>query len=186
MSVNQPTNPPPLASQSLPAQPSTIPNTESEGNAIATTIDSQEPSTAINDDEAPPKTAEDNIESTSPIINTATTTPSTPQPVVRISLLLTTGTRHAMTLTKGSLKKKGFLPEDNDPYSLTVYQLKQMIFNDWRSGTVLGVKGWQNQKHILTHEIRLARKAGFSGLYSTDFLWISVGRYASIERYVDL
>jgi hypothetical protein len=139
MSVNQPTNPPALSPQS---PPSTLPTTttvtsaESDGNPIATTETAQEAPTAITDSDTTQLDDSNNIETTSPTINTTTTPPTSPPVVVRISLLLTTGIRHAMTLTKGSLKKKGFLPEDNDPYSLTVYQLKQMIFNEWRAGTL--------------------------------------------------
>jgi hypothetical protein len=72
--------------------------------------------------------AGDNIES-SPISPTTST-----QSIVRISLLLTTGSRHPMTITRNYLKKRSVVPEDGDTYSITVYQLKQLIWNDWRSG----------------------------------------------------
>lgn len=58
-------------------------------------------------------------------------------PVVRISLLLTTGTRHPMALTRNYLRKRNMLPDDEDPFSITVYQLKQMIWNDWKPGMFL-------------------------------------------------
>jgi len=75
-----------------------------------------------------PTSAGDNIEA-SPITPTTST-----QSVVRISLLLTTGSRHPMTVTRNYLKKRNMVPEDGDPYNITVYQLKQLIWNDWRSG----------------------------------------------------
>jgi hypothetical protein len=73
--------------------------------------------------------AADNIESS------PTTPPTAQSSSVRISLLLTSGSRHPMNITKNYLKKRNSMPEDGDPYSLTVYQLKQLIWNDWRSGS---------------------------------------------------
>jgi hypothetical protein len=57
-------------------------------------------------------------------------------PVVVIMLLLpSTGARHPYKIDERYLKKREVNPEDMDPYNITVYTLKQLIWRDWRDGT---------------------------------------------------
>lgn len=47
-------------------------------------------------------------------------------------LLPSTGARHPYKIDERYLKKREVNPEDMDPYNITVYTLKQLIWRDWR------------------------------------------------------
>ncbi|KAF2637040.1 hypothetical protein P280DRAFT_136916 [Massarina eburnea CBS 473.64] len=53
-------------------------------------------------------------------------------PVVVIMLLLTTGARHPYKIDEKYLKKRNVTVENNDPYNIGVYTLKELIWRDWR------------------------------------------------------
>lgn len=53
---------------------------------------------------------------------------------VHINLLLTNGARHPYTVDERYLKKRGVTPDGMDPFNLSVYNLKELILRDWRSG----------------------------------------------------
>ncbi|KAF1956185.1 hypothetical protein CC80DRAFT_492450 [Byssothecium circinans] len=53
-------------------------------------------------------------------------------PVVIITLLLTTGARHPYKIDEKYLKKRGVNVEGMDPYNISVYTLKELIWRDWR------------------------------------------------------
>jgi hypothetical protein len=69
-----------------------------------------------------------------------------------------------MSITRNFLKKRNVNLEDGDPYNITVYQLKQLIWNDWRSGNydltdttqtlLIAWKEWQDRPSSPTY-IRL-------------------------------
>ncbi|KAF2120777.1 hypothetical protein BDV96DRAFT_485040 [Lophiotrema nucula] len=55
-------------------------------------------------------------------------------PVVVITLLLTTGARHPYKIDEKYLKKRNVNVEAMDPYNISVYTLKELIWRDWREG----------------------------------------------------
>lgn len=56
-------------------------------------------------------------------------------PTVVIMLLLTTGARHPYKIDEKYLKKRNVTVEEMDPYNISVYTLKELIWRDWREGT---------------------------------------------------
>ncbi|KAH8731038.1 hypothetical protein GQ44DRAFT_736163 [Phaeosphaeriaceae sp. PMI808] len=65
-------------------------------------------------------------------------------PVVVIMLLLpSTGARHPYKIDEKYLKKRNVSVDDMDPYNISVYILKELIWRDWREATNrLGVE-WE-------------------------------------------
>jgi hypothetical protein len=57
-------------------------------------------------------------------------------PTVVIMLLLTTGKRHPYKIDERYLKKRNVTVENMDPYNISVYTLKELIWRDWRDGTL--------------------------------------------------
>ena len=55
-------------------------------------------------------------------------------PTVVIMLLLTTGARHPYKIDEKYLKKRNVTVEEMDPYNISVYTLKELIWRDWREG----------------------------------------------------
>jgi hypothetical protein len=55
-------------------------------------------------------------------------------PSLDITLLLTTGSRHPFTIDGKYLKKRSITVENNDPFAISVYTLKELIWREWRSG----------------------------------------------------
>ncbi|ORY13693.1 ubiquitin-related domain-containing protein [Clohesyomyces aquaticus] len=53
-------------------------------------------------------------------------------PVVIITLLLTTGARHPYKIDEKYLKKRNVAVDAMDPYNISVYTLKELIWRDWR------------------------------------------------------
>ncbi|KAF2632207.1 ubiquitin-like protein [Macroventuria anomochaeta] len=53
-------------------------------------------------------------------------------PTVVIMLLLTTGARHPYKIDEKYLKKRNVTVEQMDPYNISVYTLKELIWRDWR------------------------------------------------------
>lgn len=51
-------------------------------------------------------------------------------------LLLTTGARHPYKIDEKYLKKRNVTVEAMDPYNISVYTLKELIWRDWREGTL--------------------------------------------------
>lgn len=62
---------------------------------------------------------------------------------VHINLLLTNGARHPYTVDERYLKKRGVTPEGMDPFHLSVYNLKELILRDWRSGRRIHNHAWE-------------------------------------------
>ncbi|CAG7919671.1 unnamed protein product [Penicillium olsonii] len=54
-------------------------------------------------------------------------------PSLVITLLLTTGSRHPFTIDGKYLLKRSVNVENNDPFLMSVYTLKELIWREWRS-----------------------------------------------------
>jgi hypothetical protein len=57
-------------------------------------------------------------------------------PALVITLLLTTGSRHPFTIDGKYLRKRSANVENNDPFLMSVYTLKELIWREWRAGTL--------------------------------------------------
>lgn len=55
-------------------------------------------------------------------------------PSLTITLLLTTGSRHPFEIDGKYLRKRGINVENNDPFAMSVYTLKELIWKEWRQG----------------------------------------------------
>lgn len=58
-------------------------------------------------------------------------------PSLDITLLLTTGSRHPFTIDGKYLRKRSVNVENHDPFAMSVYTLKELIWREWRSGELL-------------------------------------------------
>lgn len=54
-------------------------------------------------------------------------------------LLLTTGARHPYKIDGKYLKKRNVEVEEMDPYNISVYTLKELIWRDWREGECISI-----------------------------------------------
>ncbi|KAJ5653793.1 hypothetical protein N7490_000796 [Penicillium lividum] len=54
-------------------------------------------------------------------------------PSLDITLLLTTGSRHPFTIDGQYLRKRSVNVENYDPFAMSVYTLKELIWREWRS-----------------------------------------------------
>ncbi|EED22125.1 conserved hypothetical protein [Talaromyces stipitatus ATCC 10500] len=93
----------PLASSSKPEVPETVKTTE-EGES--------------SDPAQPPK---------------ETTEAEETGPELVITLLLTTGARHPFRIDRKYLKRRSVKVENDDPFNMSVYTLKELIWREWRS-----------------------------------------------------
>jgi hypothetical protein len=83
-------------------------------------------------------------------------------------LLLTSGSRHPYKIEEKYLKKRNVKVENMDPYNISVYTLKELIWRDWREGThfiltessyhsTTYIRGrWKKKHHVIW---RLCQKA---------------------------
>lgn len=55
-------------------------------------------------------------------------------PTLVITLLLTTGARHPFKIDGKYLRKRSVNVDNNDPFSMSVYTLKELIWREWRPG----------------------------------------------------
>ncbi|KAI9679267.1 MAG: hypothetical protein M1817_005286 [Caeruleum heppii] len=53
-------------------------------------------------------------------------------PIMMITLLLISGARHPYRIDERYLKKRNVYSEDNNPFNLSVYTLKELIWREWR------------------------------------------------------
>jgi hypothetical protein len=58
-------------------------------------------------------------------------------PSLMITLLLTTGSRHPFTIDGKYLRKRSVNVENFDPFLMSVYTLKELIWREWRSGKLV-------------------------------------------------
>lgn len=55
-------------------------------------------------------------------------------PSLVITLLLTSGSRHPFKIDGKYLRKQSVNVENNDPFAMSVYTLKELIWREWRAG----------------------------------------------------
>jgi hypothetical protein len=111
-----------------------VPITEiTPGSSIAAVAALTKPEPAL----LPPPTQsiqEDDAADDAPI--TTATSPPTTGSSVHITLLLTTGARHPFTIDQKYLKRRnvGAAGAEVDPFEISVYTMKELIWKDWRDG----------------------------------------------------
>ncbi|KAF2018613.1 ubiquitin-like protein [Aaosphaeria arxii CBS 175.79] len=150
------------ASTSPPVELSTLPTAAAEpaSNDTPTTASKPEPASQTQEPKPsqPAPAAADPVEPVQPVVTSASEKPAPPNeltraeteaigpstdtpaakpdtsngPVVVITLLLTTGARHPYKIDEKYLKKRNVNVEDMDPYNISVYTLKELIWRDWR------------------------------------------------------
>ncbi|KAJ4301877.1 hypothetical protein N0V90_003973 [Kalmusia sp. IMI 367209] len=127
----------PAAASSTPAHTTDTPVSTSKDTQIppaqeALPQESIEPATAAK--LAPPADLNrSETEAIGPSTDTPAANPDTSNgPVVVIMLLLTTGARHPYKIDERYLKKRNVTVDDMDPYNISVYTLKELIWRDWR------------------------------------------------------
>jgi len=88
----------------------------------------------------PPPAAVDEDETANDVAPPITTTAvATHGAAVHITLLLTTGARHPFTIDQKYLKRRHVAgaaeqQEETDPFGISVYTMKELIWKDWRDG----------------------------------------------------
>ncbi|KAF1970254.1 hypothetical protein BU23DRAFT_556921 [Bimuria novae-zelandiae CBS 107.79] len=96
-------------------------------------IETTEPAAATSKPAPPVDLNRSETEAIGPSTDTPAANPdSSNGPVVIIMLLLTTGARHPYKIDERYLKKRNVSVEDMDPYNISVYTLKELIWRDWR------------------------------------------------------
>ncbi|KAF2279628.1 ubiquitin-like protein [Westerdykella ornata] len=131
-----PTEPSDEAADNVTELPPTAPETAEDKETAAPTTStppaSTEPTTAPKP--APPVQPErTESEAIGPSTDTPAAKPDTSNgPVVVITLLLTTGARHPYKIDEKYLRKRNVSVDDMDPYNISVYTLKELIWRDWR------------------------------------------------------
>ena len=61
-------------------------------------------------------------------------TDSASGPTLMITLLLPSGARHPFKIDGKYLSKRNMQAEENNPVNLSVYNMKELIWRDWRTG----------------------------------------------------
>ncbi|KAI9042752.1 uncharacterized protein KD926_005082 [Aspergillus affinis] len=79
-----------------------------------------------------PKAPEVAQESKSPVSDTSAKEDEDSGPSLLITLLLITGARHPFKIDGKYLKKQSVNVENNDPFAMSVYTLKELIWKGWR------------------------------------------------------
>lgn len=112
-------------------------------------------------------------------------------PSLHITLLLTTGSRHPFTIDGQYLRKRSVNVENYDPFAMSVYTLKELIWREWRSGesSILSkdlefCQGYPELELIAHRDCRLGNASFVSKLHSFDFLWKIIGRQVASLWYV--
>jgi hypothetical protein len=105
----------------VPHTTATIPATESQAAAAQAAL--------------PTNLTRTETEAIGPSIDTPAALPDhTDGPVLVITLLLTSGARHPYRIDERYLRRRNVTVDDMNPYNITVYTLKELIWRDWRSG----------------------------------------------------
>jgi hypothetical protein len=124
-------NPP---SGQQPERPQSQPQQASQAQSNPPTSESRSQSTPSKPS-APATLTCAETEAIGPSTDTPAAKPDTSNgPVVVITLLLTSGARHPYKIDERYLKKRNVNVEAMDPYNISVYTLKELIWRDWREG----------------------------------------------------
>lgn len=130
-SLTAPNDPP--ATSAVPASGPSEPfaTTATPEHATGTTSSSGAPQIQLQMDGADG----DDSEAIGPsVTNITTKDDGSKGPAVHITLLLTSGARHPYKIDQRYLRKRSVDVEDQDPFNISVYTLKELIWRDWRSG----------------------------------------------------
>jgi hypothetical protein len=103
-------------------------------------------------------------------------------PVLVIMLLLTSGARHPYKIEEKYLKKRNINVDNMDPYNISVYTLKELIWRDWREGMHTHLfftlhLGWRTNalqtcsRKTLTRRCRMGDPTHVAELNTTDTFW---------------
>jgi hypothetical protein len=92
-------------------------------------------------------------------------------PSLVITLLLTTGSRHPFTIDGKYLRKRSVNVENNDPFLMSVYTLKELIWREWRSGRFSAFE--KTGMELMMR--RLGNSSYFAECYSSHFFRQIVG-----------
>ncbi|KAJ5619921.1 hypothetical protein N7510_003905 [Penicillium lagena] len=95
--------------------------------------DVPQPSNAPSMDVQEPKPAVDLSSDPSDDVEEAKEVEEDAGPSLSITLLLTTGSRHPFTIDGKYLRKRSVNVENYDPFAMSVYTLKELIWREWRS-----------------------------------------------------
>lgn len=107
-------------------------------------------------------------------------------PAIIINLLLTSsGTRHPYKIDEKYLDKRGVKAQGTgdsfDPFVITVYTLKELIWRDWRSGEAqMTEMGGRTAR--LTFDCRMGNTTIITGIHSTHSLWTLTRRRLGTAR----
>ncbi|KAF1943229.1 hypothetical protein EJ02DRAFT_343641 [Clathrospora elynae] len=100
---------------------------------IAESVPSQSTQAAPTSSTKPAILTRAETEAIGPSTDTPAANPdNTNGPVLVIMLLLTSGARHPYKIEERYLKKRNVAVENMDPYKISVYTLKELIWRDWR------------------------------------------------------
>jgi len=121
----------PTTDAAAPPAPTAAPSTSQEAQPPTNSAAAQAPTAPRL---APPADlTRTETEAIGPSTDTPAAKPDNSQgPVVVITLLLTTGARHPYKIDERYLKKRNVVVDDMDPYNISVYTLKELIWRDWR------------------------------------------------------
>ena len=155
-----------LEAQNL-SERATAPPTMEDNTQSAVVVDQEEGRTdrndntttsipnAVNEDDRPPsatkETATPKVDTSAlpaapaaPAIGSATDAPvvapkkeEVAGPSLSITILVISGGRHPFLIDQKYLQRTNTNVAQNDPYQMSVYTLKEMIFREWRSGECL-------------------------------------------------
>lgn len=122
-----------LAPQSAQEPDASIPPPASTSTATP-----QDPANEATDPQQPssaPALTRSETEAIGPASDTPAAKPDPASgPQVVITLLLTSGARHPYKIDEKYLRKRNVTVEDMDPFNISVYTLKELIWRDWREG----------------------------------------------------
>jgi hypothetical protein len=104
-----------------------IPVVAQNQNTEQPSMDTEEPKTGVELSEEPSDLEGKEVEDTGPSL--------------AITLLLTTGARHPFTIDGKYLRKRSVNVENYDPFAMSVYTLKELIWREWRSGKLTPLQG---------------------------------------------
>lgn len=148
------------ATIAVPHTTATIPATESQAAAAKAAL--------------PSNLTRTETEAIGPSIDTLAAQPDhTDGPVLVITLLLTSGARHPYRIDERYLKRRNVTVDEMNPYNITVYTLKELIWRDWRSGTF--AHRYAHQAHT-DWVLRMGAAAHKSLLNTPDIIWSHAGR----------
>lgn len=100
-------------------------------------------------------------------------------PELVITLLLTTGARHPFKIDEKYLRGRSVNVENDDPFNMSVYTLKELIWREWRSGRAVRKS---NVFSALICVVRMGTPAIIPQLHPTYFIWKAPRRQVTTIR----